>query len=168
MVNIRDIGGNSDKLVYNGKETNLHSIWDTEMVENRIKDVGGSSYTDYLLKQINNGSYASEQHSWISNLSVTARTALNNYAVAAEYAVDSDSYSCKGVWSTFEQEKGKDFSGEYHSTMGYLVDLQIAKGGVRLAHHLNQVLDTCSAISANLAATADVKRDVFVLMARRR
>ena len=147
-VNSRDIGGNSDKLVYHHHKSNLHSVWDKEMIETRIGELGEVSYSDFLINQIKKGSYKDLKDSWVSTRDVTEITPMNNSAVAIEYAIDSNSYSCKGIWSTFEEEEGNDYSGVYYQKMNYLVDLQLAKGGVRLAHHLNQVLATCAAPSS--------------------
>lgn len=63
------MGGNQIAVLWKGEPTNLHSTWDTQMVEN---DAGGGNTTAVLLAfasklqaAIDTGAYASQKAAWV-------------------------------------------------------------------------------------------------------
>jgi hypothetical protein len=71
-----DVGGNTIPVTYDGATTNLHSIWDTEMLEQLT---GGTTITtartyatviSNQLKQGTAGSYGWTPSSWVSGMSL--------------------------------------------------------------------------------------------------
>jgi hypothetical protein len=131
-----DVGGNDIDVLWEGKSTNLHHIWDTEMVE---KVAGGSSASVYtkwansLTTMIDNGTYADDRDSWVkcSNVSTASTCAL-------AWAKDSNSLNCQYVLKV--NETGKELSSAYYTNAIPYIELQIAKGGYRLATWLNALV----------------------------
>ena len=133
-VEAEEVGGNDIKVKWEGKDTNLHSCWDTEMVE---KAAGGKnstetlgSFSDTLIGRIDGGSYAGEVASWVScaDISKAAECAL-------EWAKDANTYNCQYVLKT--NEDGQELDGDYYVGAEPIIELQIAKGGYRLAKWIN-------------------------------
>ena len=60
-----------------------------------------------------------------------------------EWAQDTDIIDCSIVWPGFDKDPQQDFSLDYYEQVISTVDLQLAKGGYRLAHVLNEVLSNC-------------------------
>ncbi|KAJ3314547.1 hypothetical protein HDV04_006086 [Boothiomyces sp. JEL0838] len=141
----RDVGGNSDKINYKGANTNLHHIWDTEMVQDRIaQNSDQATYVNNLISSITSGSYASQAASWISQHSYNAGSQYGNNLASIDYSIDSDTYGCSYVWSNYDANPSQDFSGSYFSGAASIIDVQLAKGGYRLAQHLNAAFAGCS------------------------
>lgn len=142
-VSNRDRGGNSAKLVYAKKQSNLHSIWDTQMVQDRISELESKDLAGYLVSEIKTGAYSSDAKSWLSNESFSSLSSLRNSKVAIEYSMDTDQYNCQKVWAGYLKDPSRDFSGDYYQDAIPVIDLQLAKGGYRLAHHINQIFEKC-------------------------
>jgi hypothetical protein len=130
-----EVGGNDIDVLWNGATTNLHHIWDTEMVE---KAAGGSTATIYttwantLTTRIKSGTYADEKSSWVACSDIgTASTC------ALDWATDSNVLNCQYVLKV--DETGKELSGAYYTNAVPYIELQIAKGGYRLATWLNAI-----------------------------
>lgn len=140
----RDRGGNNDKIYFNGKQVNFHSLWDTPMVTTRMEELGGQEqYSDYLVKQIRTGSYESLASSWISLHSIDELSPLGNSKAAIDYATDSDILDCDGVWDGYDSNPHQDFGKAYYQNAVPILDIQLAKGGYRLAQWFNDMYEHC-------------------------
>ena len=129
-----DVGGNDIKVKWDGDDTNLHAAWDTQMVE---KAAGGknstgtlASFSDTLIGRIDGGSYQGEKDSWISCADVSRASDC-----ALEWAKDANTYNCEYVLKT--EEDGQELDGDYYAGAEPITELQIAKGGYRLAAWIN-------------------------------
>ena len=129
-----EAGGNGIKVTWDGKDTNLHSCWDTQMVE---KVAGGGntsatldSFSQTLIGRIDEGSYSSQKAGWISCVDVNKARAC-----ALEWAIDANAYNCQYVLKT--DESGQELDGSYYTGAEPIIELQIAKGGYRLGAYLN-------------------------------
>ncbi|RYC65218.1 hypothetical protein CHU98_g959 [Xylaria longipes] len=137
-----DVGGNDIDVLYDGDDTNLHAIWDSDIPESIS---GGSSmssaksWATTLTTAINTGEYKSQASGWLTGLSVA--TAASRQATALQWAIESNAYVCstvlKGGISTVEN---KELSGAYTTTADPVVKLQIAKQGYRLAKYLDAIV----------------------------
>ncbi|CAF0977650.1 unnamed protein product [Adineta steineri] len=128
-----DFGGNSVKgLFLNGtNETNLHTIWDVEIITNHINQHFQSDinlYYNYL-------------ESLMLNQSLNINETYDNYKLWIDESVN---YVCKQVY--FDDNNIK-INGSLNFTLGYdyfnrnwpLVDQRLAQGGRRLGSLLNQL-----------------------------
>ncbi|KAI8914221.1 S1/P1 nuclease-domain-containing protein [Gorgonomyces haynaldii] len=141
----RASGGNGISVTYNGGTSNLHSIWDTGMVKDRMNEKGGrASYITYLIQQINSGSYAAQATGWISAKKFNAVSQYGNNAASLEYTQEANAIDCDYVYLAYNQNKGTDLSGNYYTGAVPYIDRQLARGGYRLAYHLNQAFASCA------------------------
>ncbi|EPS30987.1 Nuclease PA3 [Penicillium oxalicum] len=132
------VGGNGIKVTFDGYSDNLHSDWDTYMPQ---KLIGGSTLADAkswatsLVGEIDSGSYQSQAPSWIKGDTVT-----DPIASATRWASDANAYVCSVVMpnGAAALQTGDLYPTYYNSAIG-TIELQIAKGGYRLANWLNMI-----------------------------
>lgn len=133
-----EVGGNDIDVTYNGTDTNLHHIWDTNMPE-QLR--GGYSLADArswaanLTTEINSGQYEADAASWIEGDSIS-----DAKASALTWATDANKYVCSVVLPDGQSavETG-DLSGDYYDSAIGTIEVQIAKAGYRLANWLDQL-----------------------------
>lgn len=134
------IGGNDVDVTYNGEETNLHHIWDTEMPEQlrggyNLSDA--KAWADDLKEDIDGGKYADQAEEWLDGLDVQ-----DPKASALVWARDANSYVCSVVMPDgAEPLESDDLSGEYYDSAIGTIEMQIAKGGYRLAAWLDAIAE---------------------------
>ena len=127
------VGGNQISVFWNGATTNLHATWDTQMVE---RAAGGSTAAAYqawaqtLETRIDSGIYSSQKSSWISCANIKTASAC-----ALAWAQDANAINCQYVLQM--DETGQELSGNYYTGALPYIELQIAKGGYRLAAWIN-------------------------------
>jgi hypothetical protein len=133
-----EVGGNDIAVTFEGYSDNLHSDWDTYMPQ---KLVGGSSLTyaqtwaNTLISEIDSGSYKSVAASWIKGDSIS-----DPITTATRWASDANAYVCTVVMpnGAAALQTGDLYPTYYNSAIG-TIELQIAKGGYRLANWLNLI-----------------------------
>ncbi|KAI1302983.1 nuclease S1 precursor [Xylaria venustula] len=137
-----EVGGNDIDVVYDGEDTNLHAIWDTQIPESIS---GGSSlssaksWATTLTTAIKSGTYASQAAGWVSGLSVA--TAASRQATALTWATEANAYVCSTVLvGGISAVENKELDGAYTTTADPVVKLQIAKQGYRLAKYLDAIV----------------------------
>lgn len=134
------LGGNEIDVTFDGEDWNLHAVWDTA-IPNQIRHVDNVSLSDAkawaadLTKAIKSGKYKSRAHSWIEGDDIS--DAKNS---ALTWATDTNSYVCSVVLPDgVEAVETTDLAGAYFNKSVETVELQIAKGGFRLANWLDQL-----------------------------
>ncbi|KAF8654800.1 hypothetical protein AX16_003369 [Volvariella volvacea WC 439] len=128
-------GGNGISVKCNGGTSNLHSVWDSGLV-NRILSTSYSNsvvnWANTLSARIQTGSYRSQAASWISCSSPTPGCTL-------VWAQESNAIDCSLV---FEYTTGQDLcTSSYFTAATPVIEAQIAKQGYRLAAWLNVLFD---------------------------
>jgi hypothetical protein len=133
-----EIGGNDIDVTFAGASTNLHHIWDTEIPE---KFTGGYALSDAktwantLNTAVNSGIYASQAASWTKGLDVT-----DPVTTTLGWASQANAYVCSTVIPNGQAAvEDVDLSGAYYNKAISVVELQIARAGVRLAAYLDAV-----------------------------
>jgi hypothetical protein len=113
----QDKGGNSIKLTWFSKNTNLHSIWDSELI-----DFQQLSYTEYVTA--------------IDNSTVAQRTSWQK-APLTQWIFESHKLAEKA----YAEVQGKDIKSAYKYNFDHIgeVNQRLLMGGVRLAGLLNQL-----------------------------
>ena len=170
----RDRGGNEVKVTFDGKKSNLHKVWDTELVLDRINAHSTQAgYAKYLLNEIKSGSFANEKASWLSSHAWDETSKFGNSLVAIDYAADSNKYGCgdDGVWSSYLGNPSQDLSGKYAEIAAPVVDVQLAKAGFRLGKFLSEILaSSCTDKSASASTVSDqsANKKVACAISRRR
>jgi hypothetical protein len=154
-----ETGGNGIKVTYNGYSDNLHSDWDTYMPQSLI---GGSALTDAqgwaetLISEIDSGDYKSEAASWIKGDTIS-----DPITSSMRWASDANAYVCTVVMpdGAAALQTGDLYPDYYNSAIG-TIELQIAKGGYRLANWLNMIY-TSKIAKRDLEGMVKVSRDAL-------
>jgi len=133
-----DRGGNTFEGKFNKKKVNLHEIWDTSIVAERIaNDFGGnqSDYLNFLVTQIQ-GAWSNDAAAWSQ---CTAPTKYSD--CSGDWAVESINAACSYSYVEADGKThiatGFSLGEPYYERNMPVVELQIAKAGVRLATVLN-------------------------------
>ncbi|KAK6196780.1 hypothetical protein LQW54_011186 [Pestalotiopsis sp. IQ-011] len=133
-----ETGGNGIDVLYDGDDTNLHHIWDSEIPESVS---GGSSqssaktWATTLTTAIKSGTYKTAAAGWVADLDIS-----DAETTATGWASEANAYVCstvlKGGVSAVEN---KELDGSYTTTAQPVVKEQIAKQGYRLAKWLDAI-----------------------------
>lgn len=116
---LSDLGGNRVKVLYFGSDTNLHSVWDTSLVESAHR----WSYTEWR-EQIDR---------------------LSDEEAAAEAAGDPVDWMrqtlelCTEIYASTPE--GTKISYDYVTKYTPVVERQFLRGGLRLARLLNEIYE---------------------------
>lgn len=120
MGHASDLGGNRWKVNYFGRESNLHSVWDSSVPEAAHK----WTYTEWN-DQINRPS--ADEISLIVENGSPENWGKETFEI------------CKTVYATTNQ--GSNLSYDYISQWTPIIEAQLLKGGLRLADILNSIYD---------------------------
>jgi len=125
-------------VTYGSVKTDLHAIWDTNMLEQYI---GGDTisyaltWSKTLTTAIKTGTYKSDASSWLTGIDID-----DAQSSAMVWASDANAYVCSTVmpdgYTVLEKE---DLSTTYYKTAIPVIELQLAKAGYRLAAWLNLI-----------------------------
>jgi hypothetical protein len=133
-----EAGGNGIDVTYDGEETNLHHIWDSNMPEDAA---GGYSlsvaktYADLLTERIRTGEYSSKKESWKSGIDIK-----NTVSTSMIWAADANSFVCSTVLEDgLAYINSTDLSGDYYTKSQPVFEELIAKAGYRLAAWLDLI-----------------------------
>ena len=101
------------------------------------RDAGGksasviASYSAALTEKINTGIFP-KKNEWISCIDITKPEKCS-----LEWATDANQLNCEYVLKT--NVSGQELNGTYYAGAQPLIELQLAKGGYRLGHFLNNL-----------------------------
>lgn len=133
-----ELGGNEIDVTFDSTSTNLHHIWDTNMI---TKLTGGTSlstaktWATTLTKQIKTGSYSSSTSSWIDGINIK-----DPVTTTMKWATEANAYVCSDVLAQGESYvENNDLSGDYYESAVPIIEIQIARAGYRLAAWLNLI-----------------------------
>ncbi|ETR99726.1 S1/P1 nuclease [Trichoderma reesei RUT C-30] len=149
-----EVGGNDIAVKFQGYNDNLHADWDTYIPEALI---GGDSLADAqswassLVSDIASGAYKSQAAGWIKG-----DTLGDVIGTATRWASDANALVCTVVMpnGVAALQQGDLYPTYYDAVIG-TVELQIAKGGYRLANWLNMVY--ASNIAKREAGSVDAR-----------
>ena len=112
-----DQGGNKVQVTWNNNPTNIHSIWDSTIIE-----MQGLSYTEYA--------------AWINHTTAAQRAELQK-APVSQWLFESNQVAEK----IYAEVKDGDKLRSYDYSFAWIgtVNQQLLKGGVRLAGVLNEI-----------------------------
>jgi len=118
VSNAEDKGGNTIEVTYNGNESNLHSVWDSELIEQ-----DGNDYNKLADKY--DHAAADEIKKWQSDPVID--WAWESYQISSQ------------LYSEVNKPSGASMGNEYYNAHIGIVQQRIEKAGIRLAGLLNQV-----------------------------
>uniref|UniRef100_A0ACD5UFF9 Uncharacterized protein n=1 Tax=Avena sativa TaxID=4498 RepID=A0ACD5UFF9_AVESA len=127
-----DQGGNAVNLRWFKHKSNLHHVWDREIIlttlaENYGKDM--DAFRKDLEHNITKGTWSDDMSSWKDCTDLTS--------CPTKYATESIDLACK--WGYNSVHEGDTLSDDYFGSRLPIVTRRIAQGGVRLAMFLNRV-----------------------------
>lgn len=135
-------GGNGIEVKFDGKQTNLHSVWDT-LVPNKYRhreDWGkGGRESEEEAAFL----WAQELYAADANNSTLDNECTNDAAdCALEWADESNQWVCNYVLKHgVDGVQDFDLAGEYYDGATNVIDSMILKGGRRLAAWVNMMAD---------------------------
>ncbi|CAF1108575.1 unnamed protein product [Adineta ricciae] len=141
-----DRGGNSIRGHFFSKQTNLHSLWDTVMIERRITQDFHSQpalYLEYLLKQMKT-QYAQNISDWTNCSSSDESRYL---ACATLWIAEDAKLNCDLVYRDENNQpmsvsKEFELGQTYYNTRMPIVEQRLIQGGVRLGAVINKIVQT--------------------------
>eukprot|EP01126_Amoeba_proteus_P067039 TRINITY_DN9816_c0_g1_i6.p1 TRINITY_DN9816_c0_g1~~TRINITY_DN9816_c0_g1_i6.p1 ORF type:complete len:288 (-),score=39.60 TRINITY_DN9816_c0_g1_i6:337-1200(-) len=131
-----DEGGNTIHGTFDGFSDNLHTIWDEYILYDRMDQYfqkNQSQYVNYLVGKIQ-GEWAYNASQWIS-----CDGSSTQLICPGEWADESALLACQKAYT---DENGNHIQDGFNLGSGYFeftyptIDVQLAKGGVRLANTL--------------------------------
>ena len=132
-------GGNGIDVTFGDEKTNLHHIWDTEIVEKLADGADSEEWSKTVAKAISSGDLG-DASAWSKDISVD-----DAESTAMEWANDANDYVCSDVLPDgVDAVETGDLSGAYFDAHGDVARLQIAKGGYRLAKYLDMIAGSSS------------------------
>ena len=150
-----EVGGNEVNVTFDGEDTNLHAIWDTNIPEELR---GGYSLDDAkswaasLTDEIRNGTFSAQAKSWLSGLDIS-----DPKGSAMIWARDANKYVCSVVMPDgADPLESGDLYPKYYDSAVDTVELQIAKAGYRLAAWLDAIAGA-SPVKGNVTRRWDRK-----------
>lgn len=130
-----DTGGNDIDVTYDGDSTNLHHIWDTEIVEQLANGQDAEEFAKNLTEAINAGDYGWDASTWLNGESLN-----DTEASAMTWASEANSYVCSDVLAAgVDAVEQGDLSGSYYTAHYDVARIQIARAGYRLGAWLNLI-----------------------------
>ena len=132
-------------------ETNLHSVWDSVMLEEYLKEesILFSQFSTKIMGKIKNNHYSSTKQQWESAC-VGSDSASSCPLASAE---ESAALACEMAYVNEDHrdiQSGDKLSRTYYSSRMEVVEERLASAGVRLAAILNRVLLSDNAMLTSL------------------
>lgn len=127
-----DEGGNTIQLRWFRHKSNLHHVWDREIILTALADYYGKdldAFQEDLQKNFTTGIWSNDVSSW--------GDCDDLFSCSKKWATESINLACK--WGYQGVTQGETLSDEYFNSRMPIVMKRIAQGGVRLAMILNRV-----------------------------
>ncbi|GLJ09071.1 hypothetical protein SUGI_0101160 [Cryptomeria japonica] len=130
-----DEGGNTIPLRWFRRKSNLHKVWDFDIIDEAEKDFFNRDVTtmiEDLQRNITEG--------WSDEVPAWEKCARNAIACPDGYASEGISLACK--WAYKDVTADIVLEDDYFLTRLPIVEKRLAQGGVRLAAILNRIFDS--------------------------
>uniref|UniRef100_A0A804M978 Aspergillus nuclease S1 n=1 Tax=Zea mays TaxID=4577 RepID=A0A804M978_MAIZE len=126
-----DLGGNTIVVHWYRRKTNLHHVWDVNVIETAMKDFYGNDQSTMIqaIQQNITEEWADEEKKWEACRSRTK-------TCADKYAAESAKLACTAYEGVDQDSTLED---DYFFAALPVVQKRIAQGGVRLAAILNRI-----------------------------
>ncbi|XP_031478110.1 endonuclease 1-like [Nymphaea colorata] len=128
-----DEGGNTISVHWFKRKSNLHHVWDRDIILTAAKEMYGKdmdAFLEDIQLDIKNGTWSNDVQEW--------EDCQGPLPCPNEYAEESINLACK--WAYKDVSEGVTLADDYFTTRLPIVKKRIAQGGVRLAMTLNDVL----------------------------
>jgi len=136
------MGGNGIHVLFDGVQLNLHHVWDTSIATkflggvHRVPYHDASLWADSLVKDIQGGKFAASRDDWLTGLDLE-----DPIGSSMIWANQSNAYVCTHVLPEGPAAiVGKELGGEYFDKAGPVIEVSVARAGVRLAAWLDAIV----------------------------
>jgi hypothetical protein len=147
-------GGTQAQVRFNGRITNLHTLWDSLIFQKRITDDFKRSsmlYSEYLVKSIGT-TWRAEVSEWLTCPSPMLTFKNEKGQLIQRYVCPEGIYKSKSVWAEFSNRVNCEFvwpgykrkfemSGEYYRNNIKIAEKMLAQAAVRIAAILNDIAE---------------------------
>lgn len=136
-------GGNGIYVKWDGREYNLHHVWDSSIAEKWIGGRRGKPFpmaekwANQLVVEITDGKFAEEKDKWLDDLDFSdpAKTAM-------AWSREANALVCSHVFPEGPAAiVGQELGGEYFEKAGPVIERQVALAGFRLAAWLDHIAE---------------------------
>ncbi|KZV85129.1 phospholipase C/P1 nuclease [Exidia glandulosa HHB12029] len=154
------LGGNLVPVTCFGRSTNLHKVWDVDLLDLNLNVNHGGSLDNYissLITRIATDDFSIPVSQWFTCDSSRSRL---GFSCPLTWARESNALDCSTV---FTYQAGTDIcsTGTYAANAAPVIDLQIARAGYRLANWLNTLLDPPQSGRPSLRIAAETMQKVM-------
>ncbi|KAK2600645.1 hypothetical protein N8I77_010166 [Diaporthe amygdali] len=135
-------GGNGIHVLWEGRELNLHHVWDSSIAEKWVGGIRRKPYheaqewADELTGKIKDGDFKSQSKTWLDGVDFAdpINTALG-------WAREGNAYVCSHVLPEGPAAiVGQELGGNYYEKAAPVIELQVARAGFRLAAWLDLIV----------------------------
>ncbi|KAI3676760.1 hypothetical protein L1987_86373 [Smallanthus sonchifolius] len=145
-----DEGGNTITVRWYKRKTNLHHVWDSDIIESAMKtfyDKDIDVMISAIEKNITDG--------WNNDISSWANCTSGEEVCPDPWASESIKCSCNYAYRN--ATPGSTLGDEYFLSRLPIVETRLAQGGVRLAATLNRIFDPFPSVSHKLAYFGNIQ-----------
>lgn len=142
---VTDSDGGGIKGTFFNVTNDLHDVWDTAMIERRLRDFDNepARFYDYLRFQIERGEYRDRVLQWRYCFPASNQTEYG--ACSYDWIQESLQIDClTAYWSeqntVLSVQSGFDLGRIYYERHIEIVEMRLAQAGVRLAHVINNAI----------------------------
>lgn len=139
-----DEGGNTITVRWYKRKTNLHHVWDSDIIESAMK-----TFYDKDLDVMISAIEKNITDKWSNDISSWANCTSGDVVCPDPWA--SESIKCACNYAYRNATPGTTLGDDYFLSRLPVVEKRLAQGGVRLASTLNQIFDPLPSISHKLA-----------------
>ncbi|KAG5926350.1 hypothetical protein E4U53_003102 [Claviceps sorghi] len=144
-------GGNGIYVLWGSRKFNLHFIWDTAIAEKwlgagRIRKpyVAADKWAKELAQEINRGKFAAQRDAWLQDLNFD-----DAVGTAMAWSRESNALVCTHVLPEGPVAiKNQQLDGAYFQKAGPVVEVQVARAGLRMAAWLDKIAEGYAAAKA--------------------
>lgn len=136
-------GGNGIIVKWDGRNFNLHHVWDSSIAEKWIGGMRGSPYVvaerwaNQLAVEITDGKFAAEKEVWLKDLKFD-----DAISTAMAWSRESNALVCTHVFPEGpEAIVGQELGGDYFQKAGPVIEKQVARAGYRMAAWLDKIVE---------------------------
>ncbi|KYK59935.1 putative nuclease S1 precursor [Drechmeria coniospora] len=137
-------GGNGIYVRWDGREYNLHHVWDSAIAEKWIGGMRGRPYplaqkwAKQLAMEIADGKFTAEKDAWLDGLDFD-----HPIETAMSWSRETNALVCTHVFPDGPDAiVGQELGGEYFKRAGPVIEKQVARAGFRMAAWLDIIADT--------------------------
>ncbi|KAI3395549.1 hypothetical protein diail_1211 [Diaporthe ilicicola] len=135
-------GGNGIHVMFEGRELNLHHVWDSSIAEKWVGGIRRKPYreaqewADELTDKIRDGDFKAPSKTWLDGVDFA-----NPIKTALGWAREGNAYVCSHVLPEGPSAiVGQELGGEYYEKAAPVIELQVARAGFRLAAWLDLIV----------------------------